>query len=38
MSMTKFTHQTVLLNEAVDALSIRSDGIYVDGTLAEVAQ
>ena len=32
MSMTKFTHQTVLLNEAVDALSIRSDGIYVDGT------
>ena len=32
MSMTKFTHQTVLLNEAVDALSIRSDGIYVDVT------
>ena len=32
MSMTNFTHQTVLLNEAVDALSIRSDGIYVDGT------
>lgn len=25
-------HITVLLNEAVDALAIRSDGIYVDGT------
>ena len=26
------THTTVLLNEAVDALAIRPDGIYVDGT------
>ncbi|MFZ6772105.1 16S rRNA (cytosine(1402)-N(4))-methyltransferase RsmH [Undibacterium sp. SXout7W] len=32
---TEFTHQTVLLNEAVDALGIsgeRAGGIYVDGT------
>lgn len=27
-----FTHQPVLLKEAVDALSIRADGIYIDGT------
>jgi 16S rRNA (cytosine1402-N4)-methyltransferase len=26
------THTTVLLTEAVDALAIRADGIYVDGT------
>ena len=25
-------HDTVLLNEAVDALVMRPDGIYVDGT------
>ena len=25
-------HQTVLLNEAVDALVTRADGVYVDGT------
>ncbi len=25
-------HTTVLLNEAVDALAIKSDGVYVDGT------
>lgn len=25
-------HQTVLLNEAVDALALREDGIYIDGT------
>ena len=31
MSQT-FEHITVLLNEAVDALNIRSDGVYVDGT------
>ena len=32
---TEFTHQTVLLNEAVDALGIsgeRAGGVYVDGT------
>ena len=32
---TEFTHQTVLLNEAVDALGIsgeRAGGLYVDGT------
>ncbi|WP_445488426.1 16S rRNA (cytosine(1402)-N(4))-methyltransferase RsmH [Niallia sp. 03133] len=28
-----FNHTTVLLNEAVDALNIRPDGIYVDCTL-----
>ena len=31
MSQT-FEHITVLLNEAVDALNIRADGVYVDGT------
>jgi 16S rRNA (cytosine1402-N4)-methyltransferase len=25
-------HRSVLLSEAVDALAIRADGIYVDGT------
>jgi 16S rRNA (cytosine1402-N4)-methyltransferase len=29
---TQFTHETVLLSEAVDALNIRADGLYVDGT------
>ena len=29
---TQFTHETVLLAEAVKALNIRADGIYVDGT------
>ncbi len=28
----EFCHQTVLLNEAVDALSIHADGCYIDGT------
>ena len=32
MSNAKYQHITVLLNEAVDALAIREDGIYVDGT------
>ena len=27
-----FQHITVLLNEAVDALNIQKNGIYVDGT------
>ncbi|MFZ5722350.1 MAG: 16S rRNA (cytosine(1402)-N(4))-methyltransferase RsmH [Pseudomonadota bacterium] len=27
-----YEHRTVLLNEAVDALQVRPDGIYVDGT------
>ena len=27
-----FIHKTVLLHEAVDALNVRPDGIYVDGT------
>ena len=27
-----FTHQPVLLKEAVDALAIKADGIYIDGT------
>ena len=29
---TQFTHETVLLHEAVAALNIKTDGIYVDGT------
>ena len=32
MSTTEFTHLTVLLDEAVAALNIQKDGIYVDGT------
>lgn len=27
-----FSHETVLLNEAVDALMIKPDGLYIDGT------
>ncbi len=30
--MGKLAHTTVLLNEAVDALNIKADGVYVDGT------
>ena len=30
--MSEFKHISVLLNEAVDALNIKPDGIYVDGT------
>lgn len=32
MSTTPFVHLTVLLTEAVDALAIRPDGVYVDCT------
>jgi 16S rRNA (cytosine1402-N4)-methyltransferase len=28
----ELVHATVLLNEAVEALQIKPDGIYVDGT------
>lgn len=31
--MGEFTHVSVLLREAVDALNIRPEGVYVDGTL-----
>ena len=31
--MTEFIHKSVLLNECMDGLSIKPDGIYVDGTL-----
>ena len=31
--MSEFTHCPVLLNECVQALNIRPDGIYLDGTL-----
>lgn len=31
--MNEFHHVSVLLDECIDALNIRSDGIYVDGTL-----
>ena len=40
----EYIHKSVLLNESVEALNIRPDGIYVDGTLgraghsAEIAQ
>lgn len=29
---TSYSHETVLLREAVDALAIKSDGLYIDGT------
>ncbi|MDR0889809.1 MAG: 16S rRNA (cytosine(1402)-N(4))-methyltransferase RsmH [Oscillospiraceae bacterium] len=29
----EFSHKSVLLNECIDALAIRPDGIYLDGTL-----
>ena len=29
----EFQHTSVLLNETIDALRIRPDGIYADGTL-----
>ena len=31
--MSQFHHVSVLLDECIDALAIRPDGIYVDGTL-----
>ena len=31
--MSEFHHVSVLLNECIEALNIRPDGIYVDGTL-----
>lgn len=31
--MTEFHHVSVLLNECIDGLDIKPDGIYVDGTL-----
>lgn len=33
MDRMKFEHKSVLLDETVDSLNIRPDGIYVDGTL-----
>jgi len=30
--MQTFKHTTVLLDEAVNGLNIRADGIYIDGT------
>jgi 16S rRNA C1402 N4-methylase RsmH len=29
----EFVHKSVLLQESIDSLNIRPDGIYVDGTL-----
>jgi len=31
--MTEFIHKSVLLNECLEGLNIRPDGVYVDGTL-----
>ncbi len=31
--MMEFSHRSVLLNECIEALAIRPDGIYLDGTL-----
>lgn len=30
--MENYKHKTVLLDEAVNGLNIRPDGIYIDGT------
>ena len=32
MTVNNWQHETVLLQQAVDALAIRADGLYVDGT------
>lgn len=32
--MSEFTHYPVLLNECIEGLNIRPDGVYLDGTLA----
>ena len=29
----EYSHKSVLLHESLDALNIRPDGVYVDGTL-----
>ena len=34
--MSGYQHRPVLLEEAVDALNIRPDGIYLDGTFGRV--
>ena len=31
--MNEFTHRPVLLDQCIEALNIRPDGIYLDGTL-----
>ena len=31
----EYTHEPVLLNECIEALAIRPDGVYVDGTLGQ---
>ncbi len=31
--MKVFNHTPVLLNESIDNLNIKADGIYVDGTM-----
>ena len=33
MESVEFVHKSVLLNETIDSLNIKPDGIYVDGTL-----
>ena len=32
MEKINFSHRSVLLDECIEALNIKSDGIYVDGT------
>ncbi|MBQ1262154.1 MAG: 16S rRNA (cytosine(1402)-N(4))-methyltransferase, partial [Clostridia bacterium] len=32
MEEIKFSHRPVLLDECLEALAIRPDGVYVDGT------
>ena len=35
--MTEFTHRPVLLDECIEGLNIKPDGVYIDGTLGRAA-
>ena len=34
----EFKHKSVLLKESIEALQIKPDGIYVDGTSGEIGR
>ncbi len=38
MTQQQFKHVTVLLDEAVNGLNIKPNGIYIDGTFVVVIQ
>ena len=33
-----FVHKSVMLNECIENLAVKSDGIYVDGTVGSAGQ